>query len=121
MKLTDHFTKEEFDCQCGCGNGDIVISENLVFELECVRIHYGKPMRINSGIRCLSHNRKIGSRDTSSHIKGLAVDIGCRDMGTRLELVKHLLRDGEFTRVGINKDFIHVDVDTDKPDGIFLY
>ena len=69
-KLTDHFTKEEFDCKCGCGNGDIVISENLVFELECVRVHYGKPMRINSGIRCLSHNRKIGSRDTSSHIKG---------------------------------------------------
>ena len=121
MKLTDHFTKEEFDCQCGCGNGDIVINENLVFELECTRIHYGKPMRITSGIRCLSHNRKIGSRDTSSHIKGLAADISCKDMGARLELVKHLLRDGEFTRVGINKDFIHVDVDYDKPKGIFLY
>ena len=120
-KLTEHFTKEEFDCQCGCGNGDIVISENLVFELECVRIHYGKPMRINSGIRCLSHNRKIGSRDTSSHIKGLAVDIGCNDMGTRLELVKHLLRDAEFTRIGFHREFIHVDVDYDKPKGIFLY
>ena len=120
-KLTEHFTKEEFDCQCGCGNGDIVISENLVFELECVRIHYGKPMRINSGIRCLSHNRKIGSRDTSSHIKGLAVDISCTDMGTRLELVKRLLRDGEFKRMGIHKDFIHVDVDYDKPKGIFIY
>ena len=120
-KLTDHFTKEEFDCQCGCGNGDIVISENLVFELECVRVHYGKPMRINSGIRCLSHNRSIGSRDTSSHIKGLAVDISCTDMGTRLELVKRLLRDGEFKRMGIHKDFIHVDVDYDKPRGIFIY
>ena len=120
-KLTDHFSKEEFDCQCGCGNGDIVISENLVFELEGVRIHYGKPMRINSGIRCLSHNRKIGSRDTSSHIKGLAVDISCGDMRTRLELVKKLLRDGEFERIGFHKDFIHVDVDYDKPKGIFLY
>ena len=120
-KLSEHFTKEEFDCQCGCGNGDIVISENLVFELECVRIHYGKPMRINSGIRCLSHNRKIGSRDTSSHIKGLAVDIGCKDMGTRLKLVKHLLRDAEFTRIGFHREFIHVDVDYDKPKGIFLY
>ena len=120
-KLTDHFTKEEFDCQCGCGNGDIVISENLVFELESVRIHYVKPMRINSGIRCLSHNRKIGSRDTSSHIKGLAADIGCTDMRTRLELVKRLLRDGEFERIGFHRDFIHVDVDYDKPKGIFLY
>ena len=120
-KLTKHFTKEEFDCKCGCGNGDIVISENLVFQLECVRVHYGKPMRINSGIRCLSHNRKIGSRDTSSHIKGLAADISCGDMGTRLDLVKRLLRDGEFTRMGMHKDFIHVDVDYDTPKGIFLY
>ena len=120
-KLTDHFTKEEFDCQCGCGNGDIVISENLVFELECVRIHYGKPMRITSGIRCLSHNRKIGSRDTSSHIKGLAVDISCKDMVTRLELVKRLLRDGEFKRMGIHKDFIHFKVYYDKQKGILIY
>ena len=120
-KLTEHFSKEEFDCQCGCGNGDIVISENLVFQLECVRIHYGNPMRINSGIRCLSHYRSIGSRDTSSHIKGLAVDISCGDMRTRLELVKKLLRDGEFERIGFHKDFIHVDVDYDKPKGIFLY
>ena len=120
-QLTEHFTKEEFDCQCGCGNGDIVISERLVSELEIVRKSYGKPMRINSGIRCLSHNRNIGSRDTSSHIKGVAADISCTNMGTRLELVKKLLRDAEFTRVGLHKDFIHVDVDEDKPNGIFLY
>ena len=120
-QLTEHFTKEEFDCQCGCGNGDIVISERLVNELEIVRKSYGKPMRINSGIRCLSHNRNIGSRDTSSHIKGVAADISCTNMGTRLELVKKLLRDAEFTRVGLHKDFIHVDVDEDKPNGIFLY
>ena len=120
-QLTEHFTKEEFDCMCGCGNGDIVIDEKLVYELECVRVHYGKSMVITSGIRCLSHNRKIGSRDTSSHVKGLAADISCGDMGTRLDLVKRLLRDGEFTRLGVNKDFIHVDVDYDKPKGIFLY
>jgi hypothetical protein len=119
--LTEHFTKEEFDCQCGCGNGDIVIAERLVNELEIVRQAYNKPMRITSGIRCLSHNRNIGSRDTSSHIKGVAVDIHCTDMGTRLELMKHLLRDAEFTRVGLHKEFIHADVDTDKPNGIFLY
>ncbi len=120
-QLTNHFTKEEFDCKCGCGNGDIVISEKLVWELECVREAYKKPMRITSGIRCLAHNRKIGSRDTSSHVKGLAADIHCTDMWTRLELVRRLLRDGEFERIGINKKFIHVDVDYDKPRGIFVY
>jgi len=42
-------------------------------------------------------------------------------MTTRLELVKKLLRDAEFTRIGLHKDFIHVDVDEDKPNGMFLY
>ena len=87
-KLTEHFSKEEFDCQCGCGNGDIEISTWLVEGLEKVRKCYGKPMRINSGIRCLNHNRSIGSKDTSSHIKGLAVDILCIDMKARLDLTK---------------------------------
>ena len=56
-----------------------------------------------------------------SHIKCLAADIGCTSMGERLELMKHILRAGEFFRVGMNKSFIHVDVDGDKPKGIFLY
>ena len=119
MKLTDHFDSKEFACQCGCGTGEINIT--LVSMLEDVRVAYGKPMRINSGIRCLNHNRVIGSKDTSSHIKCLAADIGCTSMGERLELMKHILRAGEFFRVGMNKHFIHVDVDGDKPKGIFLY
>ena len=120
-KLSEHFTKEEFDCKCGCGNGDVVISEKLVYELETVREYYGKPMKITSGIRCLSHNRAIGSSDTSSHITGLAADIYCEDMVSRLELVKRLLRDAEFTRIGLHSEFIHVDVDYDKTQGMFLY
>ena len=118
-KLTEHFTKEEFDCQCGCGNGDIVISEKLVWELECVRVHYGKPMRITSGIRCLSHNRNIGSRDTSSHIKCLAADVGCVNMDDRHKMLSIFLK--YFKRVGVHKEFIHVDVDNEKPNGVFVY
>ena len=91
----------------------------LVKNLELVRIEYDKPMRINSGIRCLEHNRKIGSRDTSSHIKCLAADIGCTNMSERKELLYILMK--QFDRIGINKKFIHVDVDSDKPSGVFVY
>ena len=66
-QLTKHFSKKEFDCKCGCETGPINMV--LVEKLEQARIDYARPMRINSGIRCLSHNRSIGSRDTSSHIK----------------------------------------------------
>ena len=117
MQLSKHFSKKEFDCQCGCGTG--TIHAMLVQKLELVRQEYGKPMRINSGIRCLEHNRKIGSKDTSSHIKCLAADVGCTDMSERLTLIPILMK--HCKRVGINKKFIHVDVDTDKPNGVFVY
>ena len=116
-QLTTHFSKKEFECQCGCGTG--TISNSLVQKLELVRIEYKKPMRINSGIRCLNHNRNIGSKDTSSHIKCLAADVGCTDMSERFTLLQLLMK--HFKRVGINKKFIHVDVDSDKPSGVFVY
>ena len=117
MKITDHFNSKEFDCQCGCDAGEI--SSDLVNKLEKVRVAYGNSMRINSGIRCLDHNRSIGSSDTSSHIIGLAADVGCTDMASRMSLLA--LFGKHFKRMGIHKDFIHVDVDYDKPEGVFVY
>ena len=118
MKLTEHFSKKEFDCQCGCDTGQINMT--LVEKLEQARCEYGGPMRINSGIRCLQHNRTIGSKDTSSHIKGLAADVSCEDSSKRYKMINILLK--YFQRVGIHKSFIHVDVDSNKKhDVIFLY
>ena len=117
MYLTEHFDSEEFDCQCGCGSGNIM--QNLVLKLEEVRIAIDRPMKINSGIRCLQHNRSIGSSDTSSHIKGLAADIGCTQMSDRYELMYFFVKN--FKRIGIHKEFIHVDIDVEKRNGIFIY
>tara|TARA_B110000467_G_C18320400_1_gene484723 strand:+ start:298 stop:675 length:378 start_codon:yes stop_codon:yes gene_type:complete len=117
IQLTPHFSKKEFACQCGCGDGEI--SMVLVQKLEQTRVDYGKSMRINSGIRCIGHNRDIGSKDTSSHIKCVAADVGCTNMEDRLKLLPILLK--YFTRIGINKSFIHVDVDSEKPNGVFVY
>ena len=116
-KLTEHFSKKEFDCKCGCETGPINMI--LVEKLEQSRIDYARPMRINSGIRCLDHNRSIGSRDTSSHIKCLAADVGCVNMDDRHKMLSIFLK--YFQRVGVHKEFIHVDVDPDKPKGVFVY
>ena len=91
----------------------------VVEKLEQARIDHARPMRINSGIRCLSHNRSIGSRDTSSHIKCLAADVSCTSMEARYKMLSIFLK--YFQRVGIHKEFIHVDVDPDKPKGVFVY
>jgi len=42
--------------------------------LQPCRDHFGIPFSPNSGFRCLELNRKIGSKDTSQHAKGEAVD-----------------------------------------------
>ena len=121
-QLTKHFSEKEFACKCKCGKG--LISQELVNKLEEVRIKFGKVMRVTSGVRCLEHNLDIGSRNTSSHIPnedgiGRAADISCRDIITRSELLPLMLE--EFERVGINKTFIHVDVDYKKHSGVFVY
>ena len=122
LQLTAHFQSDEFWCSCGCGKegpNENKVSQSLVLKLEIVRTAINKPMKINSGIRCLKHNRSIGSSDTSSHIKCVAADISCTQMSDRHLLMSHLPK--LFDRIGIHKDFIHVDIDTDKRRGIFVY
>jgi len=42
--------------------------------LEPVRANYGKSFSPSSWYRCLELNRRLGSKDTSRHVKGEAVD-----------------------------------------------
>ena len=57
---------------------DATIIENLTRVcdriLQPVRDHFGVPFTPSSGYRSLALNRAIGSKDTSQHIKGEAVD-----------------------------------------------
>ena len=85
MKLTPHFTLDEMvksqtALRLGLDNTPdtdemkslLALCENV---LEPVRIHWAKPVVVNSGFRALRVNRAIGSRDSSQHAKGEAADI----------------------------------------------
>jgi zinc D-Ala-D-Ala carboxypeptidase len=48
------------------------VAENL---FEKVREWYGKPIRINSFLRCAQVNKLVGGSATSQHCKGQAIDI----------------------------------------------
>ena len=116
-RLTDHFKRSEFACQCKCGADNI--SEELVSRLEIVRIAYDKSMRITSGLRCPTHNRYVGASPSSNHLPnsdeniGYAADIAVDGGRNRHELVTLLMT--QFKRVGIGKNFIHVDIHPEKP------
>ena len=70
------------------------------------------PFVINSAYRSPEHKESI-KNPTSSHIKGLAVDIKATDSRTRYKVLNALMHVG-FNRIGIADTFIHVDDDKDK-------
>lgn len=112
-------TDKMVDCPCGCG---LTITDKGLWEkLDLARQLADTPFIITSGARCLTYNRKIGSKDTSSHIDGLAVDIATPTSDVRYKILFALLSAG-FKRIGYNgrKKFLHVDVDESKPQNIIF-
>ena len=77
MKLTDNFSKSEFNCKCGCEMPNDVLDniKLLAVQLQTIREYVGQPIKINSAYRCKLHNSIIGGVKTSQHILGKASDI----------------------------------------------
>lgn len=100
MRLSKHFSLEELTqsdtaVRLGIDNtpSEEVI-DNLKFlseKLEDVRVLLRSPMLVSSGFRSLSLNRHLGSRDTSSHVKGLAVDFISPSFGNPEAVVKAIV------------------------------
>lgn len=120
LQYTPRFFKEcEFvQAVPGCSLSDM--HPELLERLDYARSLYGKPIQINSAYRSIEYERKRGRAGSSSHCKGLAVDVKCFDSADRLGLVQSFLRAG-FRRIGIAKSFIHVDIDSSKPKCLWLY
>lgn len=79
----------------------------------------GCPFVILSAYRNEAWEKVMGRSGTSSHCKGVAVDIRCNSSVDRLKIVNALLK-VRFKRIGIYDSFIHVDADEDKIDCLFL-
>ena len=115
-----YFEYEEFDSPDIQGSGQMM-SKEMLSKLDMVREEYGKPIYVNSGYRTEAHNEKVGGKPASSHLKGLAVDIACSESRERFNLIQLFLKYG-ISRIGIAKNFIHIDIDNDKaPNVIWTY
>ena len=89
---------------------------DFLAKLDEAREFAGIPFIINSAYRSPSHPESI-KNPTSSHIKGLAVDISAKDSITRFKVLDALIAVG-FNRIGIAGTFIHVDLDLDKSQNV---
>ena len=85
---------------------------DFLIKLDKAREFAKVPFVINSAYRSPEHPESI-KNPTSSHIKGLAVDIKATDSRTRYKVLNALIHVG-FNRIGIADTFIHVDDDKDK-------
>ena len=108
-----NFTRDEFACGCGCGFDEI--DPLLVSTLQRLRDEVQRPVIVNSGCRCKSHNSAVKGAPNSQHMRGKAADIRIDGMTSQqiVDILRRLYLDGEIY-VGyvyaINGNSIHVDV-----------
>ena len=107
-----NFKTSEFDSPDEIGSGNLM-DKRFLEMLDNAREIAGVSFRITSGYRSKSHNKKVGGVPQSSHRLGKACDIACTSSRHRFKIVNALIEAG-FNRIGIAKNFIHVDNDNNK-------
>ena len=124
MQLSKHFTLEEFEksqtatrkgIKNKAGSGEIKNLGDLCYEvLEPVRAKFDKPVTITSGYRSPELSEAIGSKATSQHCSGEAVDFeiaGVSNLQVALWLTNNCSFDQcilEFYTGEANSGWIHV-------------
>ena len=74
-QLSANFRSTEFDCHGKGCCGKTLVDDRLVNYLQQIRDHFGVPVIITSGYRCLTHNANVGGTSGSTHFQGMAADI----------------------------------------------
>ena len=114
-QLSAHFKLSELRCHDKDGNpcphchGSVVVHPALIDTLESIREFSGIPIQITSGYRCAKHNAEVGGKPNSAHLLGEAVDFWVSGDKDRFKFLEAAFVYGPM-RIGIGKDFIHVDV-----------
>ena len=99
------------------------MEENFLHRLDVARFHSGVPYIVLSAHRTKEHELEKGRDGTSSHTKGLAVDLKATNSRARFKILVGLIKAG-FTRIGASSKggFIHVDSDNAKDQNVmWLY
>ena len=116
MKLTNNFSKAEFDCKCGCEMPkEVLINiQKLANQLQILRNKVGVSVKINSAYRCIKHNKSIGGVSNSQHVLGKASDVvisGFKASKT-FDLISDLINDGDMLQGGLGayNSFTHYDI-----------
>ena len=107
-QLSRNFKVKEF--ACNDGSNVVLVDPLLVWVLQNVRDHFGKPVTITSGYRTVSYNAKVGGAADSLHIYGAAADFSVE--GVKASDVQKYLETVLPGTGGIGKAASYTHVDT---------
>ena len=114
--MLNYFTNNDFrNAYPSCSIEDM--NQPFLHRLDVARFHSGVPYIINSAYRTVEHEKTKGRDGTSSHTKGLAVDLRATNARTKFKIITGLLKAG-FTRIGVYEWGIHVDEDYEKDQSV---
>lgn len=104
-KLSANFKVKEFACKDG--SDKVLIDTELVDLLQKIRNHFNKSVKITSGYRTATHNKKVGGTKNSYHLVGMASDI--QVTGVNPILVAMYAEKLNAGGIGVYSTFVHVD------------
>jgi len=88
---------------------------------EPMRVHFGKPIRINSFFRSVKLNLAIGGSKTSQHCKGEAIDMDGLNGLTNAEIFNYIKDSLDFDQLiwefgtDLEPDWVHVSYTESRP------
>lgn len=104
-----NFSKSEFDCK---HTGKNEMKPEFMEKLQELRILYGKPMKISSGFRDVTHPVEAKKSKGGYHTLGIACDVACGSVEA-YEIIRLAMQVG-FKGIGVNQKgegrFIHLDL-----------
>ena len=115
MKLEKNFNLSEFRCKDGSDVPEELLANvrKLAKNLQVIREHIGKPIKVISGYRSPSYNRRIGGARRSQHMLATAADIKVAAMSPSevKAVIVGLIKSGKIDSggVGLYKTFTHYD------------
>jgi uncharacterized protein YcbK (DUF882 family) len=107
MKIPEYFKDSELACPCGCGK---MPQRHVIKMLYILRLLFGGPIKVTSGARCKTYNKKIGGSKESLHIEGIAFDIRVKNHKNNEHKLIEYAMTADFRGIGIKDNtFLHID------------
>lgn len=114
-KEIQYFDRSEFRCTCGgrgCNGFPAEPVQQLVRNADAVRIRFGSPVIVSSGVRCQKRNAELpGSAVNSLHLRGKAMDFAVVGVSAAAVLAYVRTLPGVDEAYAIDGSYVHMGVE----------